>query len=47
MVAGLPKPLADLPQVKDLGQMEFSRFDGYALQEAVWLRDIARWAEAT
>ena len=44
LVAGLPKPLADLPQVKDLGQMEFSRFDGYALQEAVWLRDISHWA---
>jgi hypothetical protein len=44
MAAGLPKPLADLPQVKDLDRMEFSRFDGYALQEAVWLRDVALWA---
>ena len=42
MLAALPKPLADLPQVKDLGRMEFSRFDGYALQEAVWLRDVGR-----
>jgi hypothetical protein len=44
MLAELPKPLADLPQVKDLGGMEFSRFDGYALQEAVWLRDVGLWA---
>ena len=44
MLAALPKPLADLPQVKDLGRMEFSRFDGYALQEAVWLRDVGLWA---
>ena len=44
MVAALPKPLADLPQVKDLGRMEFSRFDGFALQEAVWLRDVGLWA---
>jgi hypothetical protein len=44
MVATLPKLLRDLPQVKDLDRMEFSRFDGYALQEAVWLRDISHWA---
>jgi hypothetical protein len=44
MAAGLPKPLAELPQVKNLGEMEFPRMDGYALQEAVWLRDISRWA---
>ena len=44
MLSTLPKPLADLPQVKDLGRMDFSRFDGYALQEAVWLRDVGLWA---
>jgi hypothetical protein len=46
MVSVLPKPLMELPQIKDLGQMEFSRFDGYALQEALWLRDISHshWA---
>ncbi len=44
MLSELPKPLADLPQVKNLGLMEFSRFDGYALQEAAWLRDVSRWA---
>jgi hypothetical protein len=44
MVASLPKPLAELPQVKELSRMAFARFDGYALQEAVWLRDIGLWA---
>jgi len=44
MVAALPKPLAGLPQVRNLGQMEFTRFDGYALQEAAWLRDVSLWA---
>ncbi|MBN1395052.1 MAG: tetratricopeptide repeat protein [Pirellulales bacterium] len=44
MLAALPEPLADLPQVKGIGQMEFTRFDGYALREATWLRDISRWA---
>jgi hypothetical protein len=44
MVAALPKTLAALPPVKDLGEMEFSRLDGFALQEAVWLRDISKWA---
>ena len=44
MLAALPKPLAGLPQIKNLGQMEFTRFDGYALQEAVWLRDVTLWA---
>ncbi len=44
LVAALPKPLAELPQVKNLDQMEYSSFDGFALREAVWLRDVARWA---
>jgi hypothetical protein len=43
MAASLAKRWADLPCLRDLGQMEFSRFDGYALQEAVWLRDVSRW----
>lgn len=45
MTAMLPKPLLDLPQVKNLGEMKFSRFDGYALQEAAWLRDVSDWAK--
>lgn len=44
MAAALAKPWSDLPQIKELGSMEFSRFDGYSLQEAVWLRDVSRWA---
>ena len=41
MTAALPKPLRELPQVKNLGKMEFSPFDGFALQEAAWLRDVS------
>jgi hypothetical protein len=37
--------VADLPALKALRRTEFSRFDGYALQEAVWLRDITRWGQ--
>jgi hypothetical protein len=42
MVATLPKSLQELPQVKNLDKMEFTPFDGFALQEAAWLRDISR-----
>ncbi len=45
MLAGLPKSSADLPALKELDRMEFSSFDGYALQEAVWLRDVSRWGQ--
>jgi hypothetical protein len=44
LVATLPQPLRELPVVKDLGKMEFSRYDGLALQEVVWLRDVSGWA---
>jgi hypothetical protein len=44
MMASLPKPLADLPQVKDVDRLEFSHYDACVLQEAVWLRDVGRWA---
>ena len=44
MVAALPKELAALPLVRGLDKMEFCRFDGYALQEAVWTRDVSQWA---
>jgi len=43
LTAGLPELLAKLPQLKALDQMEFSQFDGHFLQEAVLLRDVARW----
>jgi hypothetical protein len=40
----LSGPLGKLPLVKDAGVAEFSPFDGYAMQEAVYLRDVALWA---
>jgi hypothetical protein len=43
MLTALPKPLAELPQVKNLDRLEFTRFDGFALQETAWLRDIGLW----
>ena len=44
LLATLPKPLAELPEVQLLDQLEFLRDDGFALQEAVWLRDVSNWA---
>lgn len=44
MVAQLPKPLTELPEVASLDKMLFSPYDGYALQEAVWMRDLSNWA---
>ncbi len=41
MTAALPKSLQELPQVKNLEKMEFTRFDGFAMQEAAWLRDVS------
>ncbi|MFZ1933453.1 MAG: hypothetical protein WCB27_04380 [Thermoguttaceae bacterium] len=41
MMAALPKSLGELPQVKNLGEMDFTPFDGFALQEAAWLRDVS------
>jgi len=43
LIATLPKPLADIPAVKDLDKPEFARHDGSALQEAIWMRDLAGW----
>lgn len=40
----LPKQLAGLPVLEDLGSTRFPRHDGAMLQQAVWLRDVARWA---
>ena len=45
MTAALPKSLQELPQVKNLEKMEFTRFDGFAMQEAAWLRDVSLWRE--
>ncbi len=43
MAAQLPASVKELPQVESLGKMEFSSYDGFALQEAVWLRDLSNW----
>ncbi len=40
----LPEPLRELPMVEDLDSLRFPPHDGTALQQAVWLRDVARWA---
>ena len=44
LVAGLPAELAELPTVQSLDRLQFPRSDGLALQEAVWLRNVAGWA---
>jgi len=41
MLAQLPEPLAALPMVRNLGRKEFGPCDGFALREALWLREIA------
>jgi len=44
-VAGLPEPLKELAIVHSLDRLSFLPIDGYALQEAVWLRDVSNWAK--
>ncbi|MGD0516887.1 MAG: hypothetical protein ABSA26_05065 [Thermoguttaceae bacterium] len=44
LVQTLPQSLQELPLVKGLGGLEFSAFDGYALLESAYLRDVALWA---
>ena len=41
MTAALPKRFRELPQVKDLDKMEFTPFDGFALQETAWLHNVS------
>jgi tetratricopeptide (TPR) repeat protein len=45
MLAALPPDVAKLPMVAELDQAHFSAYDGYALMEAVWARDVSRWAK--
>ncbi|NMC20730.1 MAG: hypothetical protein GYA33_09960 [Thermogutta sp.] len=40
----LPPELRELPEVKNLAELHFTRDDAFSLQTAVWLRDIAAWA---
>ncbi|MBN1912320.1 MAG: hypothetical protein JW818_21550 [Pirellulales bacterium] len=44
LVDALPEPLKSLPSMKTLDKLVFSRDDGYSLEEAVWARDVAKWA---
>jgi hypothetical protein len=44
MVESLPNAFKELPDVKELGGMEFSTCDGYFLMEAACVRDAALWA---
>lgn len=40
----LPPEMRELPEVKNLGELHFTRDDAFSLQTAVWIRDIAIWA---
>ena len=44
LVATLPAPLEKYVAAETLARLSFSRTDGPLLREAVWLRDISRWA---
>ena len=44
MAAAAAKQFPAVPELGDLDSMEFTSFDGYALQEASWLRDLSHWA---
>ena len=44
MAVAAARQFPGLPELDNLGSMEFTRFDGYVLQEASWLRDLAHWA---
>ena len=44
LVATLPPALRSLPVMQGLDALEFARYDGFALQEAVWMRDLSNWA---
>lgn len=40
----LPPDMRELPEVRNLAELHFTRDDAFSLQTAVWLRDIATWA---
>ncbi len=44
LVAELPPDVRKLPSLENLAQFKFDREDGLTLQEAVWIRDVARAA---
>ena len=43
MAVQLPASAKELPQFNPWRKMDFSSYDGFALQEAVWLRDLSNW----
>ncbi len=44
MLDSLPQALRAIPEVQDVGELEFRREDGLRLQTATWIRDIVRWS---
>jgi len=44
LIETLPPEMRELPEVKSLAELHFTRDDAFSLQTAVWLRDIATWA---
>lgn len=44
MLAELPSPLRELPELQRLDALGFDDYDGFALVEAIWMRDVAGWA---
>lgn len=44
LIETLPPEARELPEVKNLAELHFTREDAFFLQTAVWLRDIAAWA---
>ncbi len=46
LLQSLPTHLKQLPMVRGLESMELVHYDCFALMEAAWLRDCARWVSA-
>jgi len=43
-VAQLPPSLREIPPLEDAAAEEFSSYDGFMLEEAVWLSNLSDWA---
>ncbi len=44
LVAQLPPSLGEIPPMEDVASLQFSAYDGFMLEEAIWLRDLSNWA---
>ena len=44
LAAQLPPSLGEIPPMEDVASMQFSAYDGFMLEEAIWLRDLSNWA---